>query len=70
MVDATEVETDLFSLNHSYHADSPTILSDLELVLQGYTTEQRGLSAVLNRLAWQIRNVGRQFSDGRQSSLR
>jgi esterase/lipase superfamily enzyme len=68
VIDATQVDTDLFSLNHSYHADSPTILSDLQLVLQGYTTEQRGLSAVLNRLAWQIRNVGRQLSDGRQTA--
>lgn len=64
VIDATEVETDLFSLNHSYHADSPTILSDMQLLMQGYTTEQRGLSSTLDRLAWQIRNTGQQLSEG------
>jgi esterase/lipase superfamily enzyme len=70
VIDATEVDTDLFSLNHSYHADSPTILVDMQLLLQGYTTEQRGLAATLNRLAWQIRNIGRQLSEGTNSSVR
>ena len=64
VIDATEVETDLFSLNHSYHADSPTILADMQLLMAGYSTEQRGLAAAFNRLAWQIRNVGRQLTEG------
>lgn len=64
VIDATEVETDLFALNHSYHSDSPSVLSDMALLLRGYTTEQRGLASVFNRLAWQIRNVGRQLGEG------
>lgn len=64
VIDATEVDTNLFSLNHSYHADSPTILADMALLLQGETTQQRGLTSVFNRLAWQIQNVSRQISEG------
>lgn len=70
VIDATEVETDLFSLNHSYHADSPTILSDMSRLLQGDSTEQRGLVSAFNRLAWQIRNVGRQLSEGTTPATR
>ncbi len=63
VIDATDVETDLFTLNHSYHASSPTVLNDIELLLAGYTTEERGLSSMLNRLAWRIRDIGQQLSD-------
>ncbi|MCA9111007.1 MAG: alpha/beta fold hydrolase [Planctomycetaceae bacterium] len=63
VIDATDVETDLFTLNHSYHASSPTVLNDIQLLLAGYTTEERGLSSMLNHLAWRIRNLGQQLSD-------
>ncbi len=63
VIDASYVETDLFTLNHSYHASSPTVLNDIELLLAGYTTEERGLSSMLNRLAWRIRDIGHQLSD-------
>jgi esterase/lipase superfamily enzyme len=70
VIDATEVDTDLFALNHSYHADSPTILGDMQLLLQGYTTQERGLAATLNRLAWQIRNATRQLSEDGRPAVR
>jgi esterase/lipase superfamily enzyme len=64
VIDATAVETGLFSLNHSYHAESPTILADMSLLLQGYSTQERGLASVFNRLAWRIRHVGQRISEG------
>ncbi|MCA9073953.1 MAG: alpha/beta fold hydrolase [Planctomycetaceae bacterium] len=70
VIDASFVETDLFTLNHSYHASSPTVLNDIELLLAGYTTEERGLSSMFNRLAWRIREIGQQISDQVTSSQR
>jgi esterase/lipase superfamily enzyme len=63
VVDATDVQTDLFSFYHSYHADSPTVLGDIGLVLAGYTAEQRGLSSIVNRLAWKLRSAGHQLTE-------
>jgi esterase/lipase superfamily enzyme len=63
VVDATDVETDLFALNHSYHADSPTVLSDMKLLMQGYSTQQRGLAALLDRVGWQIRGTARRMGE-------
>lgn len=59
VVDASSVETDLFTLRHSYHANSPTVLGDIELVLQGLPPDQRGLKSMLGHLAWRIQEAGR-----------
>ncbi len=67
VVDATSVATDLFGFNHSYHADNPSVLNDIELVLAGYTAEQRGLASILDHLAWQIRSLGERISSGVQN---
>ena len=67
VIDATSVATDLFGFNHSYHAENPSVLTDIELVLAGLSAEQRGLGPILNQLAWQIRNWGQQVGNGVRS---
>ncbi len=70
VIDATDVATDLFALNHSYLADSPTVLNDVARLLAGQTAEQRGLASMLGRLAWRIRGVGRELSDNLSGTRR
>ena len=57
MVDASTVDTGLFSLNHSYHADDPTVLDDIAMVLDGLAPGERGLKALMGALAWRIRGA-------------
>jgi esterase/lipase superfamily enzyme len=57
VIDASTVETDLFGLNHSYHASSTSVLHDIELVLSGAAPGERGLQALLGTLAWKIRGI-------------
>ncbi len=57
VVDASTVETDLFAFNHSYHANSPSVLHDIEQVLRGTAPGERGLQSLLGTLAWKIRGV-------------
>lgn len=57
VIDASTVETDLFALNHSYHASSTSVLHDIEQVLLGAPPGERGLQSLLGTLAWKIRGV-------------
>ena len=70
VIDASSVDTDLFTLRHSYHADSPTVLGDIEKVLYGLSTEQRGLRALLGSLAWQIHSAGSSLKGSLQGGAR
>ncbi|QDT93107.1 alpha/beta hydrolase [Gimesia algae] len=56
VVDASEIDTNLFALGHSYHADSNTVLSDVKLVFQGIPANQRDLRALLENLAWKFQS--------------
>ncbi|HAH48727.1 MAG TPA: hypothetical protein DCM07_28590 [Planctomycetaceae bacterium] len=56
VVDASEIDTNLFALGHSYHADSNTVLSDVKLVFQGIPANQRDLKSLLENLAWEFQN--------------
>ncbi len=56
VVDASEIDTNLFALGHSYHADSNTVLSDVKLVFQGIPANQRDLRSLLENLAWEFQN--------------
>ncbi len=55
VIDASAVATDLFSLRHAYHARNPTVLHDIAQVLRGLPPGERGLQALLETLAWRIR---------------
>lgn len=55
VIDASAVATDLFSLRHSYPARNPTVLHDIAQVLRGFPPGERGLHALLETLAWQVR---------------
>jgi esterase/lipase superfamily enzyme len=57
VVDASTVDTDLFAFNHSYHADSTSVLHDIEQVLLGAAPGERGLQSLLDTMAWRIRGV-------------
>lgn len=67
VIDASAVDTGLFTLRHSYHADSPTVLKDLGFVLEGIPAAERGLKALLGHLAWQIRAAGKSIQDVMES---
>ena len=56
VVDASEIDTNLFALGHSYHADSNTVLSDVKLVFQGIPANERDLSSLLENLAWKFQS--------------
>ncbi|MCA9020861.1 MAG: alpha/beta hydrolase, partial [Planctomycetaceae bacterium] len=56
VVDASEIDTNLFALGHSYHADSNTVLSDVRLVFQGIPAGQRNLRSLLENLAWKFQS--------------
>lgn len=55
VVDASTVDTGLFSLRHSYHADDVSVLADIEQVLVGLAPGERGLQSLLDAMAWRIR---------------
>ncbi|MEZ6068608.1 MAG: alpha/beta fold hydrolase [Planctomycetaceae bacterium] len=55
VIDASQVDTGLFTLRHSYHSDSPTILADLKGVLSGYAPGERSLESLWGTLAWRFR---------------
>jgi len=54
VVDASEIDTNLFALGHSYHADSETVLSDVRLVFEGIPANSRNLRSLLENLAWKF----------------
>ncbi|MCA9005758.1 MAG: alpha/beta hydrolase [Planctomycetaceae bacterium] len=56
VVDASEIDTNLFALGHSYHADSNTVLSDVRLVFQGIPAGERNLRSLLENLAWKFQS--------------
>ncbi|WP_417381317.1 alpha/beta hydrolase [Gimesia sp.] len=56
VIDASEIDTNLFALGHSYHADSNTVLSDVKLVFQGIPANQRDLRSLLENLAWKFQS--------------
>lgn len=58
VVDASDVDTNLFALGHSYHADNKTVLSDVKLVFKGVPAKDRGLRSLLENLAWKFQNSG------------
>ncbi|QDV20115.1 hypothetical protein Pan153_47860 [Gimesia panareensis] len=58
VVDASDIDTNLFALGHSYHADSPTVLSDVRLVFQGIPVNRRNLRSLLQDLAWKFQSSG------------
>ena len=57
VVDASTVDTTLFSLNHTYVGDSPSVLLDMADVLNGVAPGERGLHSLMDAAAWQIRGV-------------
>jgi esterase/lipase superfamily enzyme len=54
MIDASDVDTSLFAINHSYYGDSPTVLNDISNVLIGAKVELRGLKTLAPRTAWRV----------------
>lgn len=54
MIDASDVDTSLFAINHSYYGDSPTVLNDISNVLIGAKVESRGLKTLAPRTAWRV----------------
>ncbi len=69
VIDASSVQTDLFAFRHSYHADSPTVLKDIELVLQGLPPRQRGLISLIGPWAWKIHTVGKSLKNSLQPAV-
>ncbi|QDT44569.1 hypothetical protein Pan241w_46810 [Gimesia alba] len=65
VVDASDIDTNLFALGHSYHADNVTVLSDVKQVFQGVPVGDRGLRSLLENLAWKFQSkrslLGRVF---------
>jgi esterase/lipase superfamily enzyme len=70
VVDASQVDTGLFSLRHSYHADSPTVLGDLRLVLSGHAPGERQLEALWGTLAWRLRATRRDVEQAGYTEFR
>jgi esterase/lipase superfamily enzyme len=70
VVDASTVDTELFSLNHSYHADSATVLDDIARVLEGYAPGERGLQSLMGALAWRIRHLGQSIRQAGHTVIR
>jgi len=54
VVDASDIDTNLFALGHSYHADSQTVLADVKQVFQGISANDRDLRSLLENLAWKF----------------
>ncbi len=54
VIDASDVDTSLFRMGHSYFSDKATILTDISKVLHGYPTRQRDLLAI-KKGAWEIK---------------
>ena len=58
VIDASEVDTSLFSLGHSYYGSNTTVLADLKLLFGGQPAPARGLVAHDSPAAWLLR-IGR-----------
>ncbi len=56
VIDASDVDTSLFRMGHSYFSDKATVLTDISKVMHGYSTGQRNLLAI-KKGTWEIRNV-------------
>jgi esterase/lipase superfamily enzyme len=54
VVDASDIDTNLFALGHSYHADNISVLADVKQVFQGIPVGDRGLQTLLENLAWKF----------------
>ncbi|WP_339727614.1 alpha/beta hydrolase [uncultured Gimesia sp.] len=65
VVDASDIDTNLFALGHSYHADNVSVLGDVKQVFQGIPVNDRGLRSLLENLAWKFQSkrslLGRAF---------
>lgn len=59
VVDASNIDTNLFALGHSYHADNVTVLMDVKQVFQGVPANNRGLQSLLDNLAWKFQSKSR-----------
>ncbi|WP_298859032.1 alpha/beta hydrolase [uncultured Gimesia sp.] len=57
VIDASGVDTNLFALGHSYHADNNTVLVDVKSVFQGIPVNERALRAVMKNLAWKFQST-------------
>lgn len=55
VIDASEVDTSLFSLGHSYYGSSTTVLGDLRSLFRGRAAAARGLAAHQVPAAWLLR---------------
>jgi len=53
VIDASDIDTSLFGMGHSYFSDKPTILHDISEVLHGVSVSQRNLLSV-KKGAWEI----------------
>ena len=56
VVDASDIDTNLFALGHSYHADNVSVLGDVKQVFQGIPASNRGLRSLLENLAWKFQS--------------
>lgn len=56
VIDASDLDTSLFGMGHSYFSDKPTVLNDISKVLHGISTKQRNLFSI-KKGAWEIRNT-------------
>ncbi len=56
VIDASDTDTSLFRMGHSYFSDKPSVLTDISKVMHGVSARQRNLLAV-KKGAWEIRSV-------------
>lgn len=56
VIDASDIDTNLFALGHSYHADNVSVLGDVKQVFQGIPVNDRGLRSLLENLAWKFQS--------------
>lgn len=70
VVDASAVDTALFSLNHSYVGDSASVLDDIADVLSGVSPGERGLQSLMDSTAWRIRGVRQRIQQASHTVVR
>ncbi|MFV0443097.1 MAG: alpha/beta hydrolase [Planctomycetaceae bacterium] len=70
VVDASTVDTALFSLNHAYHAESESVLNDIGRVLEGFSPGDRGLQSLLGTMAWKIRQLNQSIQQTGHTLIR
>lgn len=67
VIDASDIDTSLFGMGHSYFSDKPTILHDISKVLKGVSVSQRNLLSV-KQGAWEIKPD--QYADNTSRTFR